>query len=100
MPTQLHLKCDGCDAEAHSEAFRKRFESVSGRAWGFGAWKTPELDTIVPPGWVWCDPHTACTYCPECWKQIESDKATAMGEDDGSCPECGTHQCKHASGIV
>jgi hypothetical protein len=27
-------------------------------------------------------------------------QATTTGEDDGSCPECATHQCKHASGIV
>lgn len=71
MTTILHLKCDGCDAEARSERLRKRFLSVSGRSHGFGSWEAPSIDDAVPAGWVWSDPYTGCTYCPECWAGIE-----------------------------
>jgi hypothetical protein len=38
----------------------------------------PCIDEIVTElGWVWSDPYTACTYCPECWKEIESGKDAA-----------------------
>ena len=77
MGTTLHLRCGGCDAEAHSKPFRKHFVSVTGRSHGIGSWQTPKIDDIVPEGWVWSDPFTACTYCPECWKQIESGEAAA-----------------------
>jgi hypothetical protein len=77
MTTRLHLRCGGCDAEAHSDPIRKRFVSVSGRSHGLGAWQQPDLDAVAPAGWVWSDPYTSCTYCPECWKQIEAGKDTA-----------------------
>ena len=77
MGTQLHLKCDGCDAEAYSERIHKTFESVSGRSHGFGSWRQPDIDAAVPAGWIWSDPYTSCTYCPECWKEIESGKDAA-----------------------
>ena len=71
MTTRLHLRCGGCDAEAYSEPIRKRFEGVTGRPYGFGSWRQPDLDAAVPDGWVWSDPYTACTYCPTCWAEIE-----------------------------
>ena len=77
MPTRLHLRCGGCDAETYSEPIRKRFEGVSGRSYGFGSWQMPDLDAAVPAGWIWSDPYTSCTYCPECWKEIESGKDAA-----------------------
>lgn len=77
MGTRLHLSCGGCDAEAYSEPIRKHFESISGRSHGFGAWRQPDLDAAVPAGWVWSDPYTGCTYCPTCWKEIESGKDAA-----------------------
>jgi hypothetical protein len=77
MPTRMHLICGGCDAEAYSEPIRKHFVGVTGRPHGFGTWRQPDLSRVVPAGWVWSDPYTSCTYCPECWKQIASDTDAA-----------------------
>jgi hypothetical protein len=71
VSTRLHLRCDGCFKEAEGGYLRKKFASVSGRSYGFGSWQMPNIDAAVPDGWVWSDPFTACTYCPECWKEIE-----------------------------
>jgi hypothetical protein len=77
MTTRLHLRCDGCDAEAHTKPIRKHFKSVSGRSYGFGSWGWPDIDGIVAEmGWVCSDPYTACTYCPKCWAEIAASAAT------------------------
>ncbi len=73
MSTRLHLRCDGCFKEAEGGYLRKTFQSVS----GVGVWQMPDLEKAVPDGWVWSDPYTACTYCPECWKEIEAGKDAA-----------------------
>lgn len=71
MSTTLHLKCDGCDAEIHTERISKSFISFSGRSYGLGQWHNPDIDAAVDAtGWVWSDPYTSCTYCPDCWKGI------------------------------
>jgi len=76
MSTRLHLKCDGCDAETHTERINKKFVSVSGKSYGFGAYVQPDIEaTVAPTGWIWSDPYTSCTYCPKCWAEIESGKA-------------------------
>jgi hypothetical protein len=78
MSTTLHLKCDGCEAEVHSEPIKKRFESVSGRSYGFGTWQQPVIDEVVQStGWVWSDPYTSCTYCPKCWDAVENGERVA-----------------------
>lgn len=79
MSTRLHLKCDGCFAETHTDRIARRFESFSGRGHGFGVRIKPDIDAAVEPtGWIWSDPYTGCTYCPECWSKIES------GEEDAA----------------
>lgn len=76
MSTTLHLKCDGCDAEAHTPRIKKEFVSVSGRGYGFGSWQMPNVDEVTAAmGWQWSDPYTSCTYCPTCWEDIQSGKA-------------------------
>lgn len=76
MSTRLHLKCDGCNAETHTERISKTFESFSGRSHGLGVWRSPNLDdAVAATGWIWSDPYTSCTYCPTCWEEIESGKA-------------------------
>lgn len=77
MSTRLHLRCDGCFKETEGGYLRKTFQSVSGRSYGIGVWQMPDLEKAVPDGWVWSDPYTSCTYCPECWKEIESGKDAA-----------------------
>lgn len=78
MSTRLHLKCDGCNAETHTERISKRFVSVSGRSYGFGVRHQPDLDdAVAPTGWVWSDPYTSCTYCPKCWDEIEDGERVA-----------------------
>jgi hypothetical protein len=78
MPTRLHLRCDGCDAETHSDPIRKRFLSVSGRSYGFGSWQMPDIDAaVLPTGWVWSDPYIGCTYCPKCWAEIDTSEEAA-----------------------
>lgn len=59
MTTAIHMRCDGCDAEAKSAPVRRTFSSFNGRGYGFGRWVTPSIDDAVSPtGWVWSDPTT------------------------------------------
>ena len=75
MSTTIHMRCGGCDAEKEVPICRT-LQSFSGRGYGFGAYHTPTLDKVTEvTGWVWADPYTGCTYCPECWKEIDSGKA-------------------------
>lgn len=76
MTARIHLKCDGCEAETHTARISKTFESFSGRDYGLGAWRKPDIDAAVEPTrWVWSDPYTSCCYCPACWADIENGKA-------------------------
>lgn len=71
MSTYCIYQCGGCDAEAKSRALSRRFESVSGRSYGFGRWIYDTPESVAPAGWVVFDPYTGCTYCPSCWREIE-----------------------------
>lgn len=76
MATTIHMRCGGCDAE-HEVPIRRSFQSFNGLGYGYGVHRTPTVDEAVEPtGWVWSD-LIGCTYCPECWKQIESGEAAA-----------------------
>ena len=78
MSTRLHLKCDGCDAETYTERIKKTFVSLSGRSYGLGSYRAPNIDdAVLPSRWVWSDPYTSCTYCPTCWDKIEAGERTA-----------------------
>lgn len=73
VSTTIHLKCDGCSAEADTEPLRRVFHSFNGKGYGFGTYEEPTVDKAVEPtGWVWSD-IIGCTYCPECWKSINSE---------------------------
>jgi len=74
MTTKLKLVCDGqCGAEIESRHFRREFHGVTGKPWGFGRWQTDTPNDVCPDGWQWMDPYTGCTYCPECWAEIERE---------------------------
>ena len=78
MTTKLLMQCDGCGAEAKTESIRMKFHSFNGKGYGFGQWHPPDIDKAVEPtGWMWCDPYTACTYCPTCWAEIEAGSTQA-----------------------
>ena len=71
MSTRIHMKCDGCDATHDVGPIRKTFDSFNGKGHGFGVVRQPDIDALVEPtGWVWSDPYTYCTYCPQCWAGI------------------------------
>jgi len=55
MGTKLSLKCDGCSAVA--EGMRDLI-------------RVADITECVPDGWVWRDPYTHATYCPDCWASI------------------------------
>ena len=80
MPTWIELCCGGCGEQTQTASIRKTFVSVSGKSHGIGSWRMPDIDDAVAegaPGWVWSDPYTSCTYCPECWEQVKSGKDAA-----------------------
>ena len=78
MSAKLTLHCDGCDATHEVGSLRKAFESFSGRSYGFGVRRQPDIDALVEPtGWVWSDPYTSCCYCAKCWSGIERGEAAA-----------------------
>jgi len=70
------FECGGCFEKAEA-TMRRKFVSLSGKGWGFGSYHTDNIDDIAPEGWVAFDPYTQCTYCPSCWKAIESPEAIA-----------------------
>jgi len=72
MSVNVVFRCGGCDAVAEgTKALRKRFQSLSGRDWGFGGpvWDA-HVEDVVPEGWVAFDPYTYACYCPTCWTGI------------------------------
>lgn len=75
MTTTIHMRCDGCDAQ-HEVRIKRTFQSFNGRGYGFGSWHVPSIDDVTEDSkWVWADPYTSCTYCPECWSKIENGEA-------------------------
>jgi hypothetical protein len=77
MATRIEMLCDGCGEVVRTERVRAQFRSVSGRSYGFGSYHEPSItDAVHSTGWVWCDPYTSCTYCPECWAEIEKGKSS------------------------
>lgn len=70
---KLVFSCGGCNAVTEGW-MQRRFVSVSGRSWGLGSYVTDSVEDITPEGWIAFDPYTSCTYCPECWAEIESDE--------------------------
>lgn len=75
MTTTIHMKCGGCDAEERVP-IRRTFRSFNGKGHGFGTFHVPTVtEAVESTGWVWSDPYTGCTYCPKCWKEIESGEA-------------------------
>lgn len=82
MTCKLLLSCDGCHIEATSEKWiTSRFRSFDGKGWGFGVWETDTIEDIKPDGWIVHDPLTACTYCPECWAEINADGDATEAQD-------------------
>ncbi len=78
MTTKLHMTCDGCHMETTSKKWLSRtFHSVNGKGYGFGVWEKTTPEDIKPEGWVILDPYTGCTYCPECWAEIEREPTEA-----------------------
>ena len=69
----LTFNCGGCNAVEKGTSWLKReFVSVNGKSHGFGSFQmvnTPQ--DLAPEGWIAFDPVTSCTYCPECWAEIE-----------------------------
>lgn len=71
MTVSVTFQCDGCSTETgpHTVPHRK-FRSFDGKGWGFGVWEDYGIEHVVPDGWIYPDPYTGCTYCPECWDSI------------------------------
>lgn len=76
MSTWIRLRCDGCGLATEVGPINREFVSFNGLGHGYGRWKEPDVDRAVEPsGWIWSDPYTRCTYCPDCWKGIQSGEA-------------------------
>lgn len=77
MTVNITLSCDGCFKETGPYQLpHRQFQSFNGKGHGFGIWNTPSIEDIrFPEGWIYSDPYTGCTYCPECWNDIIKDTA-------------------------
>ncbi len=74
MPTTIHMRCGGCDAEKELP-YKRTFHSFSGRGYGLGVYHVTKPEQAAEnAGWVLFD-AIGCTYCPECWRQIQSGEA-------------------------
>lgn len=68
----VFFECGGCSAKTQPQRLSSRFQSMFGdKGWGFGHWVNQKPEDVAPEGWVAFDPYTRCTYCPDCWKEIE-----------------------------
>ena len=74
MTIDITYKCGGCCAEAEVRGVRQTTTQVSAL---MALISTPTLRTSAPKGWVAFDPYTGCTYCPDCWTEIEKPTAPA-----------------------
>ena len=66
---KIIFSCGGCDATA-TAWLQRRFVSISGKSWGLGSYHEDTPQEVAPEGWIAFDPHTSCTYCPDCWAEI------------------------------
>lgn len=75
MTVEITLSCDGCFVETGPHRLpRREFQSFSGKGYGFGVWTKPGLDDVkFPDGWLYSDPVSGCTYCPNCWASIVAE---------------------------
>lgn len=71
MSIKILFECDGCFGVVESDRVTREFESFSGKGHGFGRWSAPKVADYAPNGWFAFDPYTSCTYCPECWAEIQ-----------------------------
>ena len=74
------FRCDGCNNEAVGDVFTRKFESLSGRGYGFGRYEYTDVRHTTPDGWVAFDFATGCTYCPDCLSAIGGDGGAGMNE--------------------
>ena len=80
MTITVKYECGGCFKSEEWKRPQRRFISINGKGYGFGSYKTDDLESVAPDGWVAFDPYTGCTYCPECWASIEGVEAKDMRE--------------------
>jgi hypothetical protein len=71
MTVRVTFECGGCDRQESAYLPHRQFNAFNGKGYGLGVWVNPTIETVVPNGWVYPDPHTGCTYCPDCWAEIE-----------------------------
>ena len=75
MPIKVIFECSGCWNKTAEgvDYVKSRFHGISGKGYGFGQWVVDDIADLAPEGWVAFDPHTQCTYCPDCWESINND---------------------------
>ena len=68
----LTFACGGCDKKELGTGFlRREFQPrITGVNGSFGVYREPQVEDVLPEGWIAFDPYTQCTYCPECWESI------------------------------
>ena len=71
MTIKTIFECGGCFKKEEGKIPQSRFVSLSGKSWGFGSYHQDSFSDVAPEGWIAFDPYTQCTYCPECWGEIE-----------------------------
>ena len=72
MTVKVTFECGGCFAKVEGTRWlQRRFDSLNGKGYGFGVYRTETPEDVAPDGWVAFDPYTGCCYCPACWADIE-----------------------------
>lgn len=69
MSITVTYSCDGCSAVSAPVVVRRRFESFSGKGYGFGRFFVDSVVELAPQDWCAFD-LLGCTYCPECVKEL------------------------------
>ena len=67
---RLTFSCGGCHEEA-TGSIRKQFRSITGKSYGIGSYFITDIEEAAPDGWIVFDPWTQCTYCPDCWADLQ-----------------------------
>lgn len=72
MTIKTIFECGGCLKKEDGKSPQSRFLSLTGKGYGLGSYVEDKISDLAPEGWIAFDPYTQCTYCPECWDEIEA----------------------------
>jgi len=70
---RMTFTCTGCDAEETVPVVASVTIGSVTPTTVRARLKVPSIADLALEGWVVNEPYTFCTYCPDCWAEIQGD---------------------------